>query len=123
MALFDVGTRAQTANQEVMSIMNDRESHDGSSIAEMTDDQYRYALERAQAVQGFFIHLLVFAVVNAGLFAINWLATGGEGGWWFQWPLVAWGIGLLIHLLTVITPVFSPDWAERRAHRMVAREH
>ena len=35
-----------------------------------------------------------FIVINACLFGINWLATGGDGGWWAVWPLLGWGIGL-----------------------------
>ena len=36
-----------------------------------------------------------WAIVNAGLFGIDW-ATGG--GWWFYWPLGTWGIVLLLRL-------------------------
>ena len=51
------------------------------------DAEYRAALERAEMLQGYYTHLLVYLVVNAGLFLIN-LLTKGEGGvWWFYWPL------------------------------------
>jgi len=87
-----------------------------------TDDDrlYEAAKRRAEAIQGFYIHLLVYAVVNAGLFAINALTRGADGSWWFYWALAGWGIGLVIHATTLLR-VFSPEWAERRAQAMVDR--
>ena len=80
---------------------------------------YEAARERAEALQGLYIHLLVYVVINACLFGINWFARGDDGGWWFYWPLLGWGIGLLIHVLVVVAPVFSPQWVERKAERIV----
>jgi hypothetical protein len=85
------------------------------------DEQlYEAAKRRAENLQGFYIHLLIYAVVNAGLFAINALTRGADGAWWFYWPLAGWGIGLLIHATTLLW-VFSPEWAERKAQAMVDR--
>lgn len=81
---------------------------------------YRHARERAEAIQGLYIHLLVYVVINAGLFALNWFTTGGEGGWWFVWPLAGWGIGLLVHALVVAAPVFSSDWVDRKTQKIIA---
>jgi 2TM domain len=36
-----------------------------------------------------------WAIVNAGLFGIDWATPGGP---WFFWPLGAWGIALLLRL-------------------------
>ncbi len=83
------------------------------------DVRYEAAKQRAQNLQGFYIHLIVYVVVNAGLFALNAI-TRGNGGWWFYWPLAAWGIGLLVHAATLLH-VFSPDWAERKAREAVDR--
>lgn len=84
-----------------------------------SDTEYERARERAEALQGLYIHILVYLVVNASLFAINWFSTGGDGGWWFYWPLLGWGIGLVIHLLTVVFPVFSSQWVDRRTERIL----
>jgi hypothetical protein len=35
--------------------------------------------------------------------------------------LLGWGVAVVIHLATTLLPVFSPDWVERRAARMVHR--
>jgi hypothetical protein len=84
------------------------------------EQAYKSARERAEAIQGLYIHLLVFMVINAGLFGINWFTRGDDGGWWFYWALLGWGIGLLVHVLVVIAPVFSPEWVDRRAQRIMA---
>ena len=47
------------------------------------DRLLRAARERAEAIQGLYIHLLVYVVINAGLFGINWLTRGDSGVWWF----------------------------------------
>jgi hypothetical protein len=87
-----------------------------------SDVRYEAAKQRAQNLQGFYIHLIVYLVVNAGLFAINAI-TRGSGGWWFYWPLAGWGVGLLVHAATLMR-VFSPDWVEKKAREAVNRsEH
>ena len=88
---------------------------------EVDDPAYRAALERAEMVQGFYIHLTVFVIVNIGLFAINALTRADAGTWWFQWPLLGWGIGIVVHGLATAFPVFQNDWVERRAERYLNR--
>jgi 2TM domain len=82
----------------------------------------RRARQRAEAIQGLYIHILVYLVINAGLFVINMLTRGDGGTWWFYWPLAIWGIALAIHAVVTYVPVFSPDWAERRAARMLEED-
>jgi hypothetical protein len=81
----------------------------------------KWARERAEMIQGLYIHLMMYLLVNAGLFTINWVTTGGEGAWWFQWPLMGWGIGMLIHVLVTVVPVFSKSWVDRRAEEIARR--
>ena len=83
------------------------------------DLRYEAAKRRAEAIQGFYIHLIVYLVVNAGLFALNAIQRDG-GGWWFYWAAAGWGIGLLVHAATLLR-VFSPDWVERKAQEEVDR--
>src|SRR5690349_10992888 len=54
-----------------------------------------------------------WAIVNTGLFGIDW-ATGG--GWWFFWPLGSWGIFLLLRLKGELFANATQDrqMAERR---------
>jgi 2TM domain len=85
------------------------------------DQAYRSALQRAEELQGYYIHALVYAAVNTGLFLINLFTKGEDGGWWFFWPLAAWGIGLAIHTMVVFGGVFSEGWKERKADEIYRR--
>ncbi len=87
------------------------------------EEAYERARERAEAIQGLYIHILVYVVINLCLFGINFFSRGDGGAWWFYWPLFGWGIGLLIHVLTVVAPVFSKQWVDRRTERIVSNRH
>ena len=50
---------------------------------------------------GFHWHLWSFLITNAVLLLINILTSGP---WWFQWPLLGWGIGLACHYKSVYFP-------------------
>src|SRR4051812_36164828 len=58
------------------------------------DDAARAEI-RAGRRRGLGIHALVFLLVNAFLFLINFLSTPGE--WWVLFPVLGWGLGLLFH--------------------------
>ncbi|MBU2581589.1 MAG: 2TM domain-containing protein [Alphaproteobacteria bacterium] len=45
--------------------------------------------------QGFLIHLIVYISVMILLFIIDMMTS--PGSYWFQWPLLGWGIGVLGH--------------------------
>ena len=59
----------------------------------------KIAERRADAKLGFRAHLSVFALVNAGLAALNLITSPHVP--WFQWPLFGWGIGLIAHGVSV----------------------
>lgn len=82
---------------------------------------YQAARERAEMLQGYYIHLLVYAVVNTGLFLINLLTKGDGGAWWFYWPLAGWGVGLGVHTVVTFGGVFSNEWRERKTVQLYER--
>jgi hypothetical protein len=85
------------------------------------DPAYQGAVKRAEELQGYYIHLLVYTVVNGGLFAINLLTKSDDGEWWFFWPLVGWGIGLAIHTMVLFAGIFSEGWKARKAKEIYRR--
>ena len=51
--------------------------------------------------RGFYIHFVIYILVNIGIFAQWWYITGGEG---FGWPItttIGWGIGVVAHFIAV----------------------
>lgn len=69
----------------------------------MSDESlYRIAEKRADEKIVFYKHLSSYVVVNVILIVLNFLTLGnGEGGWWFYWITIFWGVGLLAHFLRV----------------------
>jgi hypothetical protein len=57
-----------------------------------------------------------WAIVNTGLFAIDW-ANGG--GWWFYWPLGIWGLTIALKLKGALLP--NPAHERQEAERRLAR--
>jgi len=77
----------------------------------LTNDEIeRRARRRVNMKVGFYTHAIVFALVNAGLFAIN-AATGGHR--WHVWPLAGWGLGLAIHGIVTFLSLSGEGWRER----------
>jgi hypothetical protein len=51
--------------------------------------------------RGFYIHFIIYILVNIGIYAQWWYITGGEG---FAWPItttIGWGIGIIAHFIAV----------------------
>lgn len=78
------------------------------------------ARRHVDALKGLYVHAIIFALVMAGLLAINLLASKD---WWVQWPLLAWGVGLAGHAVGVLSPVklFGREWEERKIREYLAR--
>jgi hypothetical protein len=57
-----------------------------------------------------------WAIVNTGLFVINW-AHGGR--WWFYWPLCTWGLAIALKLKGALLP--NPAHERQDAERRLAR--
>jgi hypothetical protein len=84
--------------------------------------EYEAARKRAEAKIGFYIHTIVYVLVNAMLITLD--LTGSPGKVWFYWPLFGWGIGLALHALKVFGNHGrgTPGWKERMIEREMARE-
>jgi hypothetical protein len=70
---------------------------------EISLDEYKKAyrqmeVERKKKV--FSIHLAVYVLVNAILIAINLIYSPNT--FWFYYPLVGWGIGIIAHYLGAV---------------------
>ena len=84
--------------------------------------KYQKAKERVEAIKGFYIHLIVYTVVNLILFSINMILS--PDNLWFFWPLIGWGIGLAMHVLSVFGPSlwFGADWEQRKIQEFMEKE-
>jgi hypothetical protein len=78
-----------------------------------------WARKQAKEQRDFYAHLATYAGVMVLLFIIDVLS--GEG-WWFFWPLLGWGIGVVAHAVTVFGENrFGPAWEERKTQQLLER--
>jgi hypothetical protein len=79
-------------------------------------EAYQGAKRRVEIKLGFYGHLGMYLAVNALLVIIN-LVTSTEY-FWFKWPLLGWGIGVIFHGLGVF--IFSSGTLAAVKERMIA---
>ena len=87
-----------------------------------TEDKYQKARRRVEEIRGFYIHLVVYVLVNAFLFLID--ITTSPGVFWFYWPLMGWGIAVALHALRVFGSggLSGTDWEERKIREIMENE-
>ena len=85
--------------------------------------RYRQAQKQVKRIKGFYIHLAVYLMVNALIIFDN-VSDGAE---LFDFEnlsvLLCWGIGLLIHGLSVFSSNFflGKDWEERKIREIMRK--
>jgi len=65
---------------------------------------------------GFYAHMWSYIIVNTAILLINIFTPGG---WWFQWALLGWGIGLAFHFRDAYFP--SEEQIEKGIRKELAR--
>jgi len=69
-----------------------------------------------QVRRGFFIHLAVYVLVVAGLAILN--LSRNPGNPWFLWVLGGWGLGVLLHAVSLF---LIPSQREQMIDRTLDR--
>jgi hypothetical protein len=82
------------------------------------DELLQRARRRVGMKMGFYIHALVFTLVNIGLYAINSATSGVR---WSHFPLWGWGLGLAIHGIVTFISLRGEGVRERMVADEVAR--
>ena len=87
------------------------------------DEQTRYqeAKKQVEEIKGFYFHLVSYLLVNAVLVVVN-LLTSPEY-LWFIWPIMGWGVGLIIHGVSVFGGLWGKSWEERKIKEIMEREN
>lgn len=78
------------------------------------------ARRQVRAMESFYIHAAVYALVCAILLAVN--ITSGSS-WWVQWPMLGWGLGLIAHGVAVFGGMSRrlEAWRERKIRELMGR--
>ena len=83
------------------------------------EEKYKKAKEKVEEIKAFYSHLVVYLVVNIGLFLINYITSPGT--YWFYWPLIGWGIGLAVHWTQVfgVSKILGNNWEKRKVKEIM----
>ena len=86
------------------------------------DEQTRYqeAKKQVEEIKGFYFHLVSYLLVNAVLVVVNLLTSPDY--LWFIWPIMGWGVGLIIHGVSVFGGLWGKSWEERKIKEIMERE-
>lgn len=84
--------------------------------------QERIAFKKAQRLRGYYLHLLMYLVINVGCIAINLLTSPDK--LWFFGALLFWGLGLIVHTLTifVLDKYFTGEWELAQVEKLLGRQ-
>lgn len=83
------------------------------------------ARERVNAKKGFYVHFVVYLSMFAFFLIMNLATFKDDGHWWFFFPMIPWGAGLLIHYFVVFgipgTDILTDGWEEREMEKELYR--
>ncbi len=86
---------------------------------------YRQAQKRVKAKKGFYGHFSAFIAVGVFFIAINLLSLPENPEIWFYWPMLPWGIGLMIHYFAVFglpgNRALSEKWEDEEMQKELER--
>ena len=88
----------------------------------VTEEELRkIARKRAKAKTSFYIHLIVYIIVNILLVSIWYFTSDSSGLPWFVFPLVGWGIALVIHGVVAFRGSALEDMEDRMTERELSK--
>ncbi len=118
----DPGTLSE-ADRAALAKMHEWMQYDdmGYYVDPNLNSEERAALEYVRDIKAFYVNLWSYLIVMAGLLAVNLLTNPGY--LWVLWPALGWGIGVLMHGLTVfeVFPFYSPDWERRQVEKRLRK--
>ena len=93
----------------------------------MQEEKLRRAKKRLEEIKGFYIHLIVYLLVNGFITISNLIHLDeGESFWHFGIFItpVFWGIGLLMHGLYTFNahPFMGKKWEERKIRKFMEED-
>ncbi len=89
-----------------------------------SDEIDRIARKRAGAKLGWYIHAALYVVVNLAVFAVSKYGIGTRP--WSVFPLLGWGLGVMLHGVSVFVLGSGSGLRERlvqRERERLQREH
>ncbi|MBF2708906.1 2TM domain-containing protein [Flavobacterium soyangense] len=92
------------------------------------DGRYNLAYKRVKRIKGFYVHAMVYVLVNLFIIASSYTKSSFDAGDFFRWETFStalfWGIGLAAHGLSVFgrNLFFGNNWEERKIQEFMDKE-
>jgi len=91
----------------------------------MNDSIYRHARKQVRKKKNFYRHLSVYIAVALFFFIMNMVTLGEEPTLWFFYPMLPWGVAVLIHYFSIFglpwTHALSEEWEEQELQKEIER--
>ncbi len=89
----------------------------------MDEKLMKKAKKRVEEKKGFYGHLSTYIAMAIFFMVMNFVTWDGE--FWFFFPLLPWGVGLLIHYFSVFglpfNQILSSDWEDKELAKEIQR--
>lgn len=112
---------SQLASEPDMNHDDPTESGVRRAAAIFRDAEEFKAFQHVRRIKGFYVHLMIYAIIIGTLATINLLTSPSY--LWFVWPALGWGIGLAITAACLfdLLPFFGADWEKRQVEKRLGR--
>lgn len=93
-----------------------------------SDERYNMAYRRVKRIKGFYVHALVYVLVNAFIIISSFNRSELGSEIFFRWETFStalfWGIGLVAHGMSVFGRdlFFGHDWEERKIKEFMDKD-
>jgi len=91
------------------------------------EERYLLAQKKVKKIKGFYIHLLVYILVNSFILIVNTSESLSGNKVFWSWNTFStalfWGIGLMAHGLSVFSRniFFGSQWEERKIREFMEK--
>ncbi len=88
---------------------------------------YQQALKKVKRIKGFYIHLMVYIVINVMILLLQFFNNEPSRDFW-QWQTfgmaIFWGIGIVSHAMSVFLPtlLLGKDWEQRKINEIMEKD-
>ncbi len=83
------------------------------------DHHYEMARRRVEKKRKFHRHLRVYLVMSVFFIVLNVMTYGG---WWAQWPILGWGLGIFFQGMAAYGgPGDTSEWEEKEIEKELRR--
>lgn len=88
---------------------------------------YKAAQKKVKEIKGFYVHLLIYLVINVAIFIMVTRDSGfleGLGNISNYSTLFFWGIGVVAHWASVFAPnfIFGKKWEEKKIKKIMEQD-